>query len=41
MGLHSLLTVCTVCNLCRPSENHVHVGFETEDAISRRAQLND
>jgi hypothetical protein len=27
-----LLTVCTVCNLCGPSENYVHVGFDTPGA---------
>jgi hypothetical protein len=24
-----LLTVCMVCNLCRPCETYVHVGFVT------------
>jgi hypothetical protein len=34
-GLHSFLTVCTVCNLCRPSENYVHVGFSTQPVSLR------
>jgi hypothetical protein len=28
-GLHSLLTVCSGCNLCNASETDVHAGFVT------------
>ena len=34
-GLHRLLTVCTLCNLCRAQATYVNVGFAHPGRWSR------